>query len=255
MVTQMGLKHKKEKTPEKTLVDEIWQEINLMLSVMSEKGALLKIVEKAYKEGASCEEIRRVYEENLPNYQRKADAEIERQKAVGSEPLTLKDKLKAFGIIAVIVIMIIGLVYLIFFMPRELSYEEISVGGLTFNIPQGYVLTDLGEDSVSAYQKYEDVPARHDSKKYNTPTYYLEIYVFYDTTVEQVIFEQKFDDDWKIERDIAYGKYVGVRVDVIVQPFGNTSPQWYIFEKDGKTVALNLDNEAVFKHGIEKIIN
>jgi len=70
----MGLFKKKGKAPELELVDEIMQEIFLVLAVQQERNELHTIVEDAQKNGASCEDIQRIFSENLPLYRQRSDA-------------------------------------------------------------------------------------------------------------------------------------------------------------------------------------
>ena len=72
-VRKMGIFSKKDKTPEKELFEAIELEIQLILYADKDQEDLLKIVKKAYKSGASCDEIQRVYRESLPIYRQKSD--------------------------------------------------------------------------------------------------------------------------------------------------------------------------------------
>lgn len=247
----MGLFHK-SKTPEKALVDEIWEEIKLTLSVRAEKIELAGIVEKAYEGGASCAEIQRVYEENLSRYSKKPDDEVERLKAIAAAPVPWKEKRGCLAVLAAVAVVIAGFVFL-FSISGDVRYDKVTAGGLDFYVPQGYALKDSGEDAVCIYQKYEDAPRASDDS--NTPTYYLEFYVFESMTVYEALSYLAFDDSWELRPGITYGEYTGARADVIVLPFRNTVPQWFLFEKGGKTVAVFWDNGAMFEKRIAEIID
>jgi len=246
---------KKEKTPEKKLVDEIWEEIILVLAETGEKVELNRIVETAWKNGASCDEIQRVFEENLPRYKRKPDDEIERLRALATEPFTPEEKKKilkwvAIGVAALAAIIVLAVIS----RPEAFGsrFEETSVDGISFNIPNPFLLADTGENLTYYYKEFQYEDEIEEDKYY---TYSLDIYVFKDLTVDQALSYFEFDSGWKINRDITYGDYSGVRVDIIVMPLRNKVPQWFIFEKDGKAVAIFTDEEWIFKKWMEAIIN
>ena len=163
-----------------------------------------------------------------------------------------KGKAKAIGKLAIVAIVIVAIVLLIIDASSGKGYYETEVFGLDFNVPSLYDLVDSGGDSVSGFRKYEYEQKSDDSPDH---TYYLLICVWQDMTVDEVVSALEFDDGWEIVPNITYGNYTGVRADIIVLPFRNTVPQWFFFEKEGKSVAVFLDNQAHFKKGIETIIS
>ncbi len=241
----------KDISPEKRLVSELWEEIKLILADTSDKIALNRHIEEAYNRGASCEEIRRVYEENLPYYKKKPDDEIARIRAVLSTPTPRKEK-RIFFFVAVLVVAIVAI---LLSLPRSIRYERVLVGGLAFGLPQMFSPVDSGDEDMIAFRRYEyeSETGSYDNRRWTT--YCLDIYVFQEMNVEQATAYLGIGERWEIVRDISYGAHNGIRADITVMPFGNTVPQWFIFEKEGKTAAVFLDNEALFKSEIGKIID
>ena len=189
----MGILGKKEKTPEKELLDTIWYETNLALAVEKDQEDLYKIVKKAYKSGASCDEIRRVYMENLPKYRQKSD----------------------------------------YVYP---GLKEVVIDGLSFQVPHIYT-EFLGPVVMADYACHKYASLVRDDDGTNSVHSKLDIYVFKSMNMDQALSILPIEKNIELVRDIAYGGYIGIAG---FKPglFNSKSLEWFIYEREGKTVAI-----------------
>jgi hypothetical protein len=206
----MGIFSKKEKTPEKELYDAIWYETNLALAVEKDREDLYKIVKKAYKSGASCDEIRRVYMENLPTYRQKSD------------------------------IVYPGL-------------QEVVIDGLSFQVP--YLYTEfLGSVVMADYTCNKFASLVRDDDGTNVVHSKLDIYVFKSLNMDQVMSILPIDKNVEFVRDITYGGHTGI-AGFKTGMFNTKRLEWFIYEREGKMVAICSYNLVSFNVYMDKIAN
>jgi len=205
----MGIFSKKEKTPEKELLDAIWYETNLALAVEKDREDLYKIVKKAYKSGASCGEIRRVYMENLPIYRQKSDN-----------------------------------VY-----P---GLKEVVIDGLRFQVPHLYT-EFLGSEVMADYtcDKFASLVRDDDGESVHSK---LDIYVFKSLNMDQAMSILPIDKNIELVRDITYGGHTGI-AGFKTGMFNIKRLEWFIYEREGKTVAIYSYNLVSFNVYMDKIAN
>lgn len=206
----MGLFSKKEKAPEKELYDAIWAETYMALAVEKDQEALCKIVKKAYTSGASCDEIRRVYHENLSSYREKSDS-------------------------------------------VSPGLKEVVIDGLSFQVP--YLYTEfLGSEETADYtcNKYASLVTDDEGETEVHST--LDIYVFKGSSVDQALSILPIEKKIELVHDTTYGGYTGIAG---FKPglLGNKNLAWFIYERDGKTVAINCFKLAPFDVYVDRIAN
>ncbi|MDR2967588.1 MAG: hypothetical protein LBU74_06535 [Methanobacteriaceae archaeon] len=241
---------KKEKTPEEELVDKLVgsgsqksDNLKKVLKSSFSRNELQEIVQGAWKNGNSISEIRKVYVDNLVKF-KSSDEEINE-----SEPLY---KNVTFLIATIIIIcLVVGGIYSIFFMQYTYtSFNEFEIDGVSFNIPSDYELSAAGEDGDSFFNKYiteytmyyGDGEDREEITKYIN----LEVYVYKNKSVQQVI-SSISSEGWSVH-NTSYGTYSGYELE---HPMFEGC--WFIFKKDGKTVAFYCERKAI-KDNIERII-
>ncbi|MCL2687876.1 MAG: hypothetical protein FWE58_05015 [Methanobrevibacter sp.] len=154
-----------------------------------------------------------------------------------------------------------------FNIPDEESIQKHYVNYLGGFLPKGgYKITSTIEEDGAFFQKWEysweDNSARPGYGRDKKHT--IEIYVFKDKTIEHVASEfEAQEKKWKIKSGVSYGNYSGY----LIQKKGlvKSTPYWFLFVKDGKTVAVHDNGEKLehgekplfkdyFKINIEKII-
>lgn len=272
----MGIFSKKEKTPEERLVDELVGSgssargtlMNVFPDNAAARAELHEIVQKAWKNGASVSEIQRVYDDNFLRLKRE---EIEPSSKNNEDVAEIKHSLKEkeeyipfykkymlpIGVLS-FVFLVFGVVsYGLFFMEHTYTdFNEFEIAGLSFNIPTDYELSATGENGDVFFNKFFD--------KYNTTsssrtgsgrtrttttehTVFIEAYVYKSKSVQQVV-SSISSEGWGVH-NASYGKYSGYRL----ERFGHYGG-WFIFEKNGKTVALYYEQKAI-KDNMEKIIS
>jgi len=242
---------KKEKTPEEELVDKLVgsgsqksDNLKKVLKSSLSRNELQEIVQGAWKNGDSVSEIRKVYVDNLVKF-KSSDEEINE-----SEPLYKNVTCIIPTIISIC--LVVGVIYSIFFMPYTYtSFNEFEIDGISFNIPSDYELATAGEDGDTFFNKYiteyttyyygGDGNSEEITKHIN-----LEVYVYKNKSVQQVV-SSISSEGWSVH-DSSYGTYSGYELG---RPLFDGC--WFIFEKDGKTVAFYCERKAI-KDNIERII-
>ena len=243
-----------EQTPEEKLVDDLVgldssesENLKTVLSISRSRTELKEIVHEALKNGASVNEIQKVYKENLarlnPSYRKVFGIKKENKESRHTIDIST-----CVIPTLVILVLVIGGIYSIFFMEYEIdSFNKHEVAGISFNIPSEYELNKTGDKGdafftnfISEYEvRYDDIT---DTKYIN-----LLVNVYKNKSVQQVVSEIS-SEGWDA-RSETYGKYTVY----ILGRFGHDGG-WFIFEKDGKTVAFHCERNYIIQN-IEKIIS
>jgi hypothetical protein len=272
---KLGLFSKKEKIPGEQLVDELVGSgpsakgnlNNLFPDNSAARAELQEIVQMAWINGASVSEIQRIYDDNLLRLKKE---EFEHSSIFKEEGAEIKPSLKEkegsgsfykkhmvpIGVISFVLVVFGVVSYGLFFMEYTYAdFNEFEVDGILLNIPTEYKLTATGENGGAFFNKYFN--------KYNTTsssrtgsgrtrttttehTVFIEAYVYKSKSVPQVV-SSISSEGWDVY-NTSYGNYSGYRL----ERFGHYGG-WFIFEKEGKTVALYYDQKAI-KDNMEKII-
>ncbi len=270
----MGFFSKKEKSPEEKLVDELvgsgFSVRGNLIDVLDSRSArieLQEIVQEAWKKGASVIEIQKVYDENLTRLrslsENKEHNTIKNSKEgplsgnkeystaknlkEEPEPVSLREKLiYIIGIIIVLSVIVGPITYLIFFSPaEEVNFNDATIGGLEFKIPNMYKLYDTNENRDAFFNTYKhEHHTRHDAAN---SVSYLEIYVYKSKSVQQVV-SSISSEGWYVH-NASYGDYSGYRLERPV-----FKGCWFIFKKNGKTIGIYGSNQFI-RDNMKKIIN
>lgn len=144
---------------------------------------------------------------------------------------------KSILILLILFVVVAGAIYGIFFLPSadgNETFEKITLGGVTFNIPPDYTFLDSNETADAFVNKYEDFIYRNGDRTKD----YLEIYVYKNMSVQQVV--SNISSSEKITAQAkSYGNYSGYWFDHDLFKFKN---YFFIFEKDGKTVGISFSS-------------
>ncbi|KZX11637.1 hypothetical protein [Methanobrevibacter filiformis] len=225
----MGLfsRDKKVKTPEEELVDELvgltWRSSDNLREVLSnigQQGALENAVKKVLKNGGTCEEIQRAYDEHLF---------IFRNKAIEWELFDLENNLN--------------------------FNEEVIINNLIFHIPnKKCVLSDSREDDQVHYHKYLckwmeiNYNRQDDYHKYT-----ISITVYKNKNLENVLSDFESSNDKLIIND---GIFLGYHFGHKIEKKGliGDSPYCFVFEKDGKIIVISVEGSIENDYGWEDTI-
>jgi len=270
-----------KKSPEKELVDELVgsgvvssDNLRKVLDDPVAMAELKEIVQKAWKNGASLGEILKVYDDNLRRLRsssqgiedslnlenegvevdslnhEKDDVEIKHPLNEKEEyfPLSSHDKLKLLIASLAIIALVVGGIYSIFFMQYTYtSFNEFEIDGVSFNIPSDYKLSTSGEDEDTFYNGYFTTYTSSSRGSSRTTNIYIRIFVYKNKSVQQVV-SSISSEGWDVH-EASYGNYSGYRLEQFL-----FEGCWFIFEKDGKTVAFYCERKAI-KDNIERIIS
>jgi len=136
--------------------------------------------------------------------------------------------------VIIAIIVVIGILVSIF-VYLNLDAET-DIDGITFNIPIDYGLSDSGENENSFYKRYTDEFGA-----------IIQIYVYKTKSLEEVLSDFRSTESqkngWNIDQNISFGNYSGVQVN------WRGSPYFFIFEKDGRTVAIHAGGESLSSGG------
>jgi hypothetical protein len=131
------------------------------------------------------------------------------------------------------------------------DFNEFEINGLSFNIPTDYELKDSGETGDAFFSKfvheYDSTYTSNGRTRTVEKTININAYVYKTKSVQQVV-STISSEGWDAKND-SYGSYSGYKL----ERFGHEGG-WFVFEKDGKTVALYWERKAIGQN-IEKIIN
>lgn len=268
----MGMFSKKKSSEEK-LVDELVgsgsKKSDNLKKVLNSDFAideLQKIVKEAWQNGYSANDIQKVYDDNLKRLEN-SYKEIEARSKYNGDDESLKSLLitaflenKKTCILTIVVLVglfIGGGVIPSFFGGVEFDHE-VEVGDFNFYIPPGdYQLTDYKntKEYVTKTYEYEYRETETDSHGTRTTTNYhdiMQIIVYKEKSTSDVLKSYKSESDkWELKNGVIYGNYTGTVVSE--KGWFGLTPRWFIFTKNGKTVAIfyNLDTHTDF----EKVMN
>jgi len=256
----MGLFSKKKESPEEKLVNELvgtgsgsTNNLSHALDSSSSQKELKDIVKEAWKNGASCGEIQKVYDENLHRL-RSANEKTEDS----SNKHGFLDNLPSNLAKAAISIVVIGIICYIVFLSVDLSlfgiydetnYNEANIGGVTLNIPGEFILEKSGENEMSFYKvfvAYREYGGDNNNRDEYTPTSYVtevvEIHVYKNKSLEDVLSSLSPSAGWYIHQNVSYGDYLGFQANL------KGYPDLFVFENNGNTFGIHVSKTT---NGVE----
>ncbi|KZX16552.1 hypothetical protein [Methanobrevibacter curvatus] len=226
------------RSPEKKLEDELWHE--MMNNLYFDRKGFISIIKDIRKNGGTCEEMQKAYDENLPIFKNK---NIE---------FALLSSENTFNVEVVVDNLFFHVPYK---TPVQMSMWEYGVADAPQHTSDSkYELIDMFDDEEAVFHKYvhywtdisedrnttDSVATFNGNKRKYKKEHMISIKVYKNKNLEQVLSDFKSSSKkLKINDSDFIGYYFGR----VIEKKGmvSYSPHSFIFEKDGKTVVVSVE--------------